>query len=101
MRLIDADTLYEVVKGSQNVNPHENEIWHRAHIQEHDHFLYLINMQETIDAVKMVHAKWEDFKQGCYNYRCSNCKMKKITFSWEKSPFCSECGARMDRKEND
>ena len=49
-----------------------------------------------VDAVEVVHAKWEESEREYFCYRCSNCKIKEITFSWEKSPFCSECGAKMD-----
>jgi hypothetical protein len=69
---------------------------------------------ETIDAVEVVHGRWEWFTDRCedlflgcdenYGWRCSNCK---VPLDDEDDPevmptfrYCPNCGAKMDGKEN-
>ena len=76
-------------------------------IQEHSDWLRfkeMIERQPTVDAVEVVHGRWEDFCRGkmCC---CSACKAEfdntcnDIHGEWE---FCPNCGAKMDgeRKDN-
>ena len=67
----------------------------------------------TVEAVEVVHGRWEDMWGGKYanpRYRCSVCKEKALyksvqdeLLSWHEvqvlTPYCPNCGAKMD-KEN-
>ena len=70
----------------------------------------------TVDAVEVVHGRWEDVYGGKYQnkrYRCSVCKEKALfrfkqdeLISWHEeqkmSNYCPNCGADMrERKDND
>ena len=51
----------------------------------------------AVDAVEVVHAKWEPIGQIVRtpyipNYYCSNCKARPI----QTGNYCPNCGARMD-----
>lgn len=56
--------------------------------------LRCIEESPTIDAVPVVHAKWDT------NGRCTNCGGHAPYYAtpdkYYKSPYCFECGAKMD-----
>ena len=68
----------------------------------------------TVDAVEVVHGRWEDEFGGKYanpRYRCSVCKVRanyKMVqdelMSWHEeqalTPYCPNCGAKMDGDGN-
>ena len=60
----------------------------------------------TIDAVPVVHAKWEDAPYvyfGAKRYVCSNCcsdDFWNMRFVITKDNYCPNCGAKMDLKED-
>lgn len=71
--------------------------------------------EPTVDAVPVVHGRWEDEYGGEYvnpRYRCSVCKEKAL-FKFERdllghyrevqalTPNCPHCGAKMDLEENE
>lgn len=69
--------------------------------------LQLINEQPTVDAVEVVHGRWEDmsdkFDKG-KDLRCSICRRRASNFvggsedwwdMWEPY-YCPNCGAKMD-----
>ena len=67
----------------------------------------IIQGMDTVDAVPVVHGRWEwisstyDRKPCEKRYQCSKCHHETITHEsdpWEK--FCPNCGARMDGKGN-
>ena len=59
----------------------------------------IVENAPTIDAVPVVHARW-DRLMG--DYYCTNCDKKLRRSSRTKRPkYCERCGARMDEKEND
>ena len=74
----------------------------------------LIAEAPTVDAVEVVHGRWEDMYDGKYanpRYRCSVCKEKTIYLfnrnslgNWEevqaKTNYCPHCGAKMDGDGN-
>ena len=64
----------------------------------------------TVDAVEVVHGRWEHDLTGCYfNVKCTACGVNAIsvnttffgylpTVSWN---YCPNCGAKMDGDGND
>jgi DNA-directed RNA polymerase subunit RPC12/RpoP len=59
-----------------------------------------IKQQPTIDAVEVVHGRWEQVQRWATKakYRCSVCGrevMSAIKVNIEKYPYC-HCGAKMD-----
>lgn len=86
MRLIDADTL----KGAFEMDGYKSPYVER-----------LIDACPTVDAVPVVHARWED----CYPddevmkktvYRCSKCQECVFMNFAAHTRFCPSCGAKMD-----
>ena len=69
---------------------------------------------DAVDAVEVVHGRWEDVWGGKYankKYRCSVCRGKALydtkqdsLGSWsaeqELTPICPHCGAKMDGDGN-
>lgn len=75
---------------------------------DYDTTVELLNELPSIDAVSVVHGRWETREYtteddwddwGVINHReevCSECGK----WQSERSKFCSHCGARMDGEEN-
>ena len=103
-RLIDANALLEKK---------------RSHCIGHGEIGYsvdewYIRNAPTIDAVEVVHGRWEDEHGGKYanpRYRCSVCK-KRALYKFERdlldnwkevqalTDYCPYCGAKMDGDGN-
>ncbi len=100
-RLIDANTLKErAIRVST--------------VKEHCYFKAVgtkeIDKAPTVDAVEVVHGRWEDIYDGKYanpRFRCSVCKEKSlfknkrdVLGNWIQvqalTPFCPHCGAALD-----
>lgn len=91
-RLIDADVLSDKVAYSQHNNPHTDGKVKLNHHNEHNHFLKMIFDAPTVDAVFVVHGKWEDAGFGLV-YKCSECGLSEDV---RLSNYCPNCGAKMD-----
>lgn len=66
-----------------------------------DDLLWMIkDYMPTADVVEVVHASWElveeDFERI---YICTACKNYEAWGDWERTPYCPNCGARMDGKK--
>ena len=66
-RLIDANAMRE-----DWLENGENE-----YVYDTNAVLNSIDAQPTVDAVEVVHARWEDG-------RCSNCKEEAVSTSWDE-----------------
>ena len=95
-RLIDAYSLAEQVWESKDKNPHRDIKIARNHSLEHEHFLKMICLAPTVDAVEVVHAKWVLVGDGvgC----CSNCH--RLDSIDKLATHCRCCGAKMDGDGN-
>ena len=74
-----------------------------------------IDDMNTVDAVEVVHGRWEDMYGGKYEnlrFRCSLCKKKALYVpvqgmlgNWSDtqalSKYCPNCGAKMDGGSDD
>ena len=103
MRLIRADNLMErfriVAQSGGPVVYHVSDIC--ATIEDEA-------TEEPVDAVEVVHGRWEHYRTGCYfNVKCTACGVNAIsvnttffgylpTVSWN---YCPNCGAKMDKGE--
>ena len=70
-----------------------------------DHGYILIDTIPVADVEKVRHGKWNTFKAssiGCIDIEipyCSECGMSPLEIGWKyQSPYCPNCGARMDRE---
>ena len=54
--------------------------------------LKIINDQPTADVVEVKHAYWIDLNIA--EWQCSECKYR--VERWNNTPYCPECGAKMD-----
>ena len=106
-RLIDAFSLSDEVFESKKDNPHSDGIVRRTHDHEHDRFLCMIALAPTVDAVPVVHGRWEfDGSDFADIWKCTACG---DDWFFEYDPrdnetrvnYCPNCGARMDGGSND
>lgn len=73
--------------------------WTEAHIEElTNDFIVIPKDTPAADVVPVMHAKWIICSDGYYPY-CSNCKREPQGRMMTK--FCPNCGATMDRNEED
>ena len=60
-------------------------------------WMVFIDKEPAADVVEVVHAKWDD------NGRCTNCgghaPYYSMASTYYASPYCFECGAKMDKEE--
>lgn len=64
-----------------------------------DSLIMMLNQSDTVDAVEVVHGRWE-YNPGNPSPYCSHCGNEPDNHGRE-TPFCPLCGARMDLKEAD
>ena len=89
MRLIDADALIAKAYIMQEPNGFIHSVVTERQIAK----------APTIDAVPVVHGRWESHPQQYGFERCSVCHDCNIWGEWadgKKWHYCPHCGARMD-----
>lgn len=96
MRLVDADSLFRYM------NKRVTDLFHEYGTYDHyatgfdDALMYIMDAP-TIDAVPVVHAKWnrvdEDWRHQMAGNKCSACGF--VLFGPVGS-YCPRCGAKMD-----
>ena len=103
-RAIYADDLIATLRDDLNINGKNF-----ARVKRH------IENAPTVDAVEVVHGRWEDEHGGKYanpRYRCSVCKERALykfeldlLYHWKEvqalTPICPYCGAKMDGGNED
>ena len=110
-RLICAYVLAEKVHESKHQNPHDDPKVARNHMLEHDHFLKMIRLSPTEDAVEVVHGRWM-YDSGSGKYFCSACDEDALSFKKDTlyggdlyevclTDYCPNCGAKMDGGNED
>lgn len=89
MRLIDADAAIEYIKKVD-----EDPL--RILLADADAIIAFLERQETIEAEKMVHGRWERMNDEVFPYwRCTACE--KVHYLEEpNADYCPGCGAKMD-----
>jgi hypothetical protein len=103
MEVIDVKAAREYVMGNY---PNDPLLKHIA--------VSLLEQLPKVEAVEVVHGRWEDIWGGKYDnqkFRCSVCNGKALYASqkdelgtWvaaqQLTPFCPHCGAKMDGDGN-
>ncbi len=115
-RLIDANALLAKFKEHRDLYAPSWEsfktssIHVKSRVDEIDTCMADVINAPTLDAVEVVHGRWEDMYDGKYanpRYRCSACKEKALykmeqdeLLSWHEvqalTDYCPNCGAKMD-----
>ena len=104
-RLIDAEELWKKF---------ESEPWYE-NADRDEIALPMVDDAPAVDAVEVVHGRWEDEYGGAFTnprYRCSVCKGKALyrheknsLGGWEAvqalTDYCPNCGAKMDGERTD
>ena len=64
---------------------------------------YVIDSVPAVDAVEVVHGRWEEYSRMPGYLQCSKCHDAHIWFAWLKDGkwnYCPNCGAKMDGDGN-
>ena len=96
MRLIDADAAYERAQADSRRGALED--W------EFDMIVNLLDSAPTVDAVPVVHGRWEwlgpnRLVTDCMCGTCSACKVRSKNIV--NTMLCPNCGAKMDGGDPD
>ena len=106
-RLIDANALMAEVKRTAEITKRRREQFSLRNL------IVCIKNAPTVDAVEVVHGRWEDEHGGKYanpRYRCSACKERALykferdlLDNWKEvqalTPNCPYCGAMIDLED--
>ena len=94
-RLIDADALKdEILSWAVCIK--------KPHLLNREDTMFMIDNAPTVDAVEVVHGRWEKrklivFDDEMVGYRCSKCNT-----TWDaETNYCPNCGAKMDGGDED
>ncbi|MBC8532252.1 hypothetical protein [Gehongia tenuis] len=99
MRLIDADELMATIK------MHDYPL--RGHYNSTDRGMWTAGIQQaideapTIDAVPVVHGRWEKRKEDTLiHWDCTQCGIGFLDdIGLDKLHYCPNCGAKMDLED--
>ena len=93
MKLIDAEALIKKMKLEEAYSEYPQDL-------NFDDAIACIEDAPTIEAKPVVHAHWEEVREG--RHICSNCKVKasltsdEYDYMEDLSDYCPYCGAQMD-----
>ena len=97
MRLIDADVAKEMLK--RHANEFSDVLSRKEKTVLVGGGTSCIDKCPTVDAVPVVHGRWETVSSMLGYLCCSNCKDVYIWETWlgdGKWNYCPNCGAKMD-----
>ena len=92
MRLIDADRALEIVHDQGIAHPNAYHLTNYATL--------ILREAPTVDAVQVVHGRWETNSDRPDTLICSICKCGFDMWKHDPHNFCPNCGAKMDGDEN-
>ena len=90
-RLIDASALMDKLEGLKSVLYG----WEDYNTGV-DSAVYKVENAPTVDAVEVVHGRWEKHSQSEEVYICSECCLNVADFEMRWLNYCPNCGAKMD-----
>lgn len=103
-----ADKIYGIIKNAPTVDavPVDDILLHHILIDENgipevklqfgDRTLVLRREGDPVDAVEVVHGRWETHNQVDSVFYCSVCKLNVSGFERRWLNYCPNCGAMMD-----
>ena len=97
MRPIDAEALEEKI---ENLITRFKPLGKKQVAEDYNFVLTVLSTAPTIEAKPVVHARWEEVREG--RHICSNCKVKasltsdEYDYMEDLSDYCPYCGAQMD-----
>ena len=107
MRLIDADALREIMFHRAFEEDSDMRRWYSGCWIRYKMFEQAIEETQTIDAEPVRHGRWE-WHEDEYICNCSKCDFEIDVYgcidpyrSVGIYKYCPNCGARMDKEEND
>ena len=92
MRLIDADRALEIVRDQGIAHPNAYHLTNYATL--------ILREAPTVDAVHVVHGRWETNSDRPDTLICSVCKCGFDMWKHDPHNFCPNCGAKMGGDEN-
>ena len=100
----DNKRLIDVIYALQQIEVGENENGGQFQTDS-SHIKDFLNVLPTVDAVEVVHARWERFEEisGNIGLSCSACGWKDYHHGRYKGNwlnYCPLCGAKMDGEKN-
>ena len=105
-RLIDAHKLDDLLSVRKNLleyifgDEEQRTPKEWARLNELDNCIAAVGLAAAVDAVEVVHGRWE---QHGYKWKCSRCGvLMDIDGTPEENLlyYCPNCGAKMDGEEN-
>jgi hypothetical protein len=94
-RMIDANALIAYFEEQCNIAAKDTERESAYVLAALKCCIDLFQNFPTVDAVEVVHGRWESFHYG--GYTCSNCG-KRVAL---QGNYCHSCGAKMDGEAYD
>ena len=92
MRLIDADRVLEIVRDQGIAHPNAYHLTNYATL--------ILREAPTVDAVQVMHGRWETNSDRPDTLICSICKCGFDMWKHDPHNFCPNCGVKMDGDEN-
>ena len=101
--LISRESLLEAMNERYNelekesyYSPYENRKCYKSVVNSLSSGFYevdeLVNQQPTVDAVEVVHGKWDVNFEGDNIVYCNQCYIPQCM----ETPYCPNCGSKMD-----
>lgn len=75
-----------------------DDAWEIQANNDYKYYKELVEKASAVDVTPVVHGKWVISCDGYYPF-CSNCKNEPK--SGVLTPYCPDCGAKMDLKDGD
>lgn len=88
MRPIDADRALEIVRDQGIAHPNAYHLTNYATL--------ILREAPTVDAVQVVHGRWETNSDRPDTLICSICKCGFDMWKHDPHNFCPNCGAKID-----
>ena len=100
-RLISANEALRMSRNSKTDGPCSDTIRKGVWDIAHDCAISCVDACPTVDAVPVVHGRWEHSESMVLSAKCSKCKgwVTKHSMCEPDFKYCPNCGAKMDLEE--
>lgn len=112
-KYIERETAYDIATLEDwyinSVSDNDTPVWTEEHLEELLNDFYVIPKDTpAADVAPVLHGCWENptKKFPYYDWKCSECGCEEYRHidrhgQYREMNFCPNCGAKMDRSEND